>query len=286
MNDANNVNIENNENKNNKQNKNELNYNKIDFQKCAEKICEGTKNRDMIIAIGKCYVEYEGRAMSKLPLGKRMLMIKGDGSIAIHENRLLRPTNYMMNAKINTEIKDNELIVKATKLKPKEKIKIRFYEIYDIRNYELPETNDIRLFGSEKELNDELMQDLSFLEKGLKPLNQQEVFRKGICDIIAEDSQGRLVVIELKRRKADYNSVMQLKRYMQQVSKLKAINTRGILLAPEIGKNARELLEANGMEFFSYEFEIKDNAQNESKSNIKGINKTQKTLGEIFGINK
>ena len=66
------------------------------------------------------------------------------------------------------------------------------------------------------------MNDLSFLEPGLKPLNQQQVFRKGICDIIAEDARGKLVVIELKRRKADFNSVMQLKRYMQQVEKMNA----------------------------------------------------------------
>ena len=65
------------------------------------------------------------------------------------------------------------------------------------------------------------MQDLSFLEPGLKPLNQEEVFRKGVVDILAEDAKGRLVVIELKRRQADYNAVMQLQRYMKQVEKIK-----------------------------------------------------------------
>ena len=132
--------------------------------------------------------------------------------------------------------------------------------------------------GSERELSDELMQDLSFLEPGLKPLNKEEVFRKGIIDILAEDSQKRLVIIEVKRRQADYNAVMQLKRYMQQVEKIKGKETRGILVAPSIGKNAYELLQRNNCEFFNFEFEIGN-----PKAKIKGLQKKQETLDKFFG---
>jgi endonuclease len=247
------------------------------IENAQKKILDAIKQSNMCIVVGECYVEYEGRASSKLPKGKRMLLIKGDSSLAIHENRLIRPTNYMMGAKIACTLINNEaLLVCAKKIKPKEKIEAWFYNIEDVINFDVPKTNDLRLVGSEKELNDALMDDLNFLEPGLKPINQQQVFRKGICDIIAEDSKGRLVVIELKRRQADYGAVTQLKRYMEQIEKIKGIETRGILLAPDIRKSARELLEGYGLEYFSYDFEIGE------RSKIKGIGKGQKKIGECF----
>jgi hypothetical protein len=121
------------------------------------------------------------------------------------------------------------------------------------------------------------MQDLSFLEPGLKPLNQEEVFRKGVVDILAEDAEGNIVVVEVKRRQADYNSVMQLKRYVQQVCKIKGKNCRGLLVAPSIGKNAYELLERNDLEFYNFEFEIGN-----PKSKIKGVQKKQSTIDKFF----
>lgn len=248
----------------------------MQLKEACEKINNALKNQEMCIIIGECFVEYQGRATSKLPKGKRLVLIKSDKSISIHENRLIRPTNYMMNAitscnliKINNK---NELEIISKRLKPKEIIKTNFYSIIDVHKYDLPMSNDLRLSGSEKELNDALMDDLNFLEEGLKPINQQQVFRKGICDIIAEDKEGRFVVIELKRRQADYSAVTQLKRYTEHVEKMKGIKTRGILLAPEIRKSALELLKSYGLEYFSYDFEIKE------RSEIKGIGKSQQKL--------
>ncbi len=248
----------------------------MNLNSAVDKINLAIKNQEMCIIIGDCFVEYQGRAHSKLLKGKRLVILKSDRSISIHENRLVRPTNYMMDAItsckfIQTE-NEQKIELVSKRLKPKEIIKTTFYQIDDVNNYNLPMSNDLRLSGSEKELNTALMDDLSFLEAGLRPINQQQVFRKGICDIIAEDSEGRFVVIELKRRKADYAAVTQLKRYIEQIEKMKGIKTRGILLAPEIRKSAFELLQSYGLEYFSYDFEIGE------RSEIKGIGKSQQKL--------
>ncbi|MDO8624847.1 MAG: endonuclease NucS [Candidatus Diapherotrites archaeon] len=250
----------------------------MDFISVKQRIDSAVAAKHLTNLVGTCYVEYWGRAASKLPKGKRLLMIKGDGSVALHQNRLLRPTNYMMGSGINCEIVDNTLIITASKNKPKETLKVIFYDIDDLQSYEMNETNDLRLFGSERELSDQLMQDLSFLEPGLKPLNQEEVLRKGLVDILAQDAQGKLVVIELKRRTADFNAVQQLKRYMDQVQNLKGIKTRGLLVAPDIRKNARELLEKYGLEFFTLDFEISN-----PLAKIKGIQNKQQTINRFFG---
>ena len=250
----------------------------MDLNLVKERITTAVCAKHLVTIVGINAVEYWGRAASKLPKGKRLLMLKGDGSVAIHQNRLLRPTNYMMNASIGCELSDNTLIVTASKTKPKETLKVVFYGIDDLQSYEMNEATDLTLFGSERELSDSLMQDLSFLEPGLKPLNQEEVLRKGLVDILAQDSQGRLVVIELKRRQADFNAVQQLKRYMDQVQNLKGIQTRGLLVAPDIRKNARELLERYGLEFFVLDFEVSN-----PSAKIKGIQKKQSTIDRFLG---
>lgn len=250
----------------------------MNLHEAKEKILFSIKNKHMCIIIGDFEVKYIGRASSTLPIGKRMMLIKSDSSVSIHENRLIRPTNYMMNAIISCEeentTSEKRLILTAKKLKPRETITIIFNSIDDIHSYDLPKSNDLRLIGSEKELNEALMDDLSFLEKGLKPINQQQYFRKGICDIVAEDEKGRMVVIELKRRQADYASVTQLKRYADEIKKMKGVKTRGILLAPSIRKTALDLLKSYDLEFFSYDFEIGE------RSKIKGIGKSQMKLNE------
>ncbi len=249
----------------------------MEFGQAIKQIDEGIKSKGMLMVVGNCYVEYFGRAASKLPKGKRLLLIKGDNSFAIHQNRLLRPTNYMMNARIHFEQIDGALLISAKKNNPKEEIKVFFYRIDAIHSHKMGEPSDLRLFGSERELSKQLMQDLSFIEPGLRPLKQEDHFRKGIVDIIAEDAQGNLVVIEVKRRQADFNAVQQLERYMKQVAKMKNKKTRGLLLAPEITKTATELLESYGLEFFKFEFEIGN-----PSTKIKGVQKKQPTLSEYM----
>ena len=58
-----------------------------------QKIDQSINSGRMLIVVGECFVQYQGRAGSKLPKGKRMLLVKGDKSFAIHQNTKLRPVN-------------------------------------------------------------------------------------------------------------------------------------------------------------------------------------------------
>ncbi|MDO8647628.1 MAG: endonuclease NucS [Candidatus Diapherotrites archaeon] len=231
------------------------------------------RQKQLCMVIGNCKAEYWGRAASKLSEGDRMLLIKGDGSFAIHQNKLLRPVNYMMSASMKTSQENGQLVVLAEKLKPKESLKVFFSSIDFCQCFEMHDIHDVRLFGSEKQLQELLGDDLSFIEPGLTPLKREAHFEQGFADIIAEDSKGRICLIEVKRRKASLDAVSQLHRYQQKMKNLKNKEVRALLLAPEITENAKLLADNYGIEFFKLDFEISN-----PSAKIKGIEKKQTTL--------
>ncbi len=252
----------------------------MDLSTACEQIKEGISRKHLVTVFGDCRVDYVGRATSTLKHGKRFILIKGDDSISIHQNRLVRPTNYMVKTKISIENTGEIATLIAKKLKPRETLTIEFLDIHDVKSYPMEISDDLRLSGSEKDLNDLLMNDLSMIEPGLKPLNQQEHFKTGIADIVAEDKNGNLVVIELKRRQADYASVTQLHRYMKHVEKIKNKKTRGILLAPDIRSNAKKLLEELGLEYAKLDFILKPSSP--EKAEITGLQKKQTTINKFL----
>ena len=185
----------------------------------------------------------------------------------------------MINCSFYTQLNDSQLIVYAEKKSPKERITV-YMDSVDLVHVEEMENNheaDIRLIGSEKQLSDQLMQDLSFIEKGLIPLKQEDAVRKGKIDIIAEDQKGRIVVIEVKRRTAEFEAVMQLERYVKDMKRIKSKETRGILIAPDIRPKAREMLEKAGLEFAKFDFDV-----TAPTAQIKGLQKKQQTLFNVI----
>ncbi len=253
----------------------------MDLTQARKEIAEAIHHQDLLMVIGDCHVEYQGRAASKLPLGKRLCLIKGDGSFGIHQNRKLRPVNYMMNAALASEVKEGLLVITARKPKPKEEIKAYFHTVEGLHRYAMDDPSDLMLVGSERELSAQLMNDLSFIEEGLKPIKSEVPSRNGTMDIVGEDAQGRLVVIEVKRRQADFDAVTQLERYMKKVAKMKGRETRGILVAPGISRNALELLEQYGLEYYKFEFDV-----DQPRVSIKGVQKKQPTLKEFISHSK
>lgn len=254
----------------------------MQLEQAKERLDAALARKDLIMLVGDCTVKYQGRAASDLQNGSRLLLIKGDGSFAIHQNRLLRPTNYLMSSQWSTKLEEGKLSITATKRTPKEVLTVclNTVEMLTIHAMEDRES-DFKLVGTEKELNDQLMGDLEVLEKGLRPLKQEDVLRKGFVDILAEDKDGNLVIIELKRKQADYNAVMQLQRYVNELRKIKNKKVRGIIVAPSIGRPALELLKNNGNEYYPFEFDV-----TQPRATIKGIDTKQRTIFQALNDNQ
>ena len=233
----------------------------------------------MAILVGRCRVKYEGRAASKLSEGDRVLIIKKDGTFLVHQSKGMAAINYQgPGASISSSIEGGELKVSAYRKKadsPKEQIDVSFPEVYFAHAFDLKDDSKLKLFGSERQLSDLLMQDLGLIESGMTPLQQESGLRKGTIDILAEDSKGRLVVIEVKRRQAELAAVSQLSRYVSEVSMRKGRTVRGIICAPEISSSANKMLEQMGLEYFKLDYVIGN-----PSAKIRGLQKKQKVLDE------
>lgn len=233
----------------------------------------------LAVLVGRCKVAYEGRAASKLSEGDRLLVIKPDGTFLVHQNKGMAAINYQgPGTAVSTKLDDTELVLTAENTRPKikEKIEVRFYEVYSAESFALKDDSELKVFGSERELAELLMQDLHLIEKGLVPLKQESEVRRGTIDILAEDLRKRLVIIEVKRRTAGLDAVTQLARYVDELSKRKDRQTRGILCAPEVTPNALKMLEHEGLEFFKLDYKIEN-----PSAKIMGLQKKQKMLQEF-----
>jgi len=259
----------------------------MEFSDAAKVVEQARSSGKMAVVVGRCGVKYEGRAASKISEGDRMLIIKSDGSFLVHQATKMAAINYQgpgsaVSCKVDDENK--ELIIasarpvkNAAKNKPKitEKIEVHFSRVDFADSFGLKDDEQLRVFGSERQLSDLLMQDLNLIEPGLRPLKKESALGKGIVDVFAEDEKGRLVIIEVKRRSAQLDAVSQLGRYVDEVRQRKGKEVRGILVAPSASGSAMKMLEKAGLEFFRLDYEIGN-----PSAKIRGLQKKQKILGE------
>lgn len=250
------------------------------FAKGKEVVESALSAGNTAILVGRCRVQYEGRAASKLSEGDRLLIIKGDGTFLVHQSKKMAAINYQgPGAVVSAEIGlDGKLVVTARRKLPnglREEIHVKFDELVSAQSFALKDDADLKVFGSERELSDLLMEDLTIIEDGLKPLQKESAVRKGTIDILAEDFRGRIVVIEVKRRTAGLDAVTQLARYVEELGHRKDKQVRGILVAPEITPNSLKMLEKQGLEFFRLDYSVGN-----PSATIVGLQKKQKILGD------
>lgn len=254
-----------------------MNLAMMEFESARQLVTEGFRARHLVAIFGSCSVVFEGRATSVLENGDRLVLIKGDQSIGVHQNKLVRPINYLVNAQVSAQVVGNELVVRGQRGKPIESLTISFDKVMDVKVFPIESEGKLELAGSEKHLQELLAQDLSFIEPGLKPMIR-EAQMHGYADIIAVDKNGCLVIVEVKRRRAGLDAVSQLHRYREKLQKLKNTTIRGLLIAPGITESAKTLLDNYGMQYHELSFEVK-----EQKTGILGLEKSQTSLLQHFG---
>lgn len=106
----------------------------------------------------------------------------------------------------------------------------------------LRERREGKQFEVERHLQDELRREISQLEAGLEIVDggSERSVESGFIDILAKDSSGALVVIELKSGLAKRETIGQVVGYMGDlISDEPETSVRGMIVAAEFDKSCR-----------------------------------------------
>lgn len=233
-----------------------------DCNEAYDLIAEALRKKASIIIYTNCKVLYEGRALSELDWGERIILIKPDGAFLIHQEKKVEPVNWQPpKSKTRAFIKDNHLFLESHRRTPQELLTVELDNIQFISYAILEDYEELEQAGYEKDMGDMIMENPHLIEEGFKPTSREYSVEHGFIDILGKDKDNNLMILELKSRKIGVSAVKQIKRYisdfdestnkeLQQI-KVEKKKIRGILVAPTIDDDAREMIDEEGIEFVS-----------------------------------
>ncbi len=214
--------------------------------------------KTLLQLIGTCTVDYQGRAKSYLDWGDRVVIIKQDGNLMVHQPVLREPINWQPAGSITEyKVKDECLYLKSRHRKPPEKMIITFKTIFACIICSLKDNSQLKIAGMEADVVNHIIQDPSCVEQGLRIHKQEKQVNSGMIDLFAYDCEHRPVVIEVKRSLATISNVHQLRMYVNDIQcESDKAKVRGILCAPRIPDMVKNLLLEYNLEWKEVEHEI------------------------------
>jgi RecB family endonuclease NucS len=198
----------------------------------AEEILSEYLRREFTVQVnGLCSVNYQGRAKSKLDRGERIVIKKQDSALLVHGPENYQPKNWQPEVdEFNVEIdeENQHLILKASRSSPEEIVEIRFEEIDFVSVSQLVDKSELKIAGHEVDIHEAIEDEPEIVEEELKVIERERETPAGFIDVFARDSSDNYVVIEVKRN-PDYNTVLQLNRYVEEIEDEFRGDIRGIL---------------------------------------------------------
>ena len=225
----------------------------MNLQDYATLLGDAIKRNETIVLGCTCSIRYSGRAESYLGPGDRVVIIKNDKAILVHQPTGNQPINYMKpNTSHSAVMEDGKLVLKSKNLPMKEFLDINIDRIHFYNSHKLEDSQTITVAGTEEDMSNMLYSNPEMIENGFKPVSREEQTKYGFIDVFGTDKNGVLTIVECKRYCADLSAVTQLRRYVEKMMVSKGITkVRGILAAPKITENAEKMLEDWGFSFKS-----------------------------------
>ena len=208
-------------------------------------------DKTMLLLIGDCMIDYRGRARSFLDWGARVIMIKQDGAVLVHQPIMREPVNWQPSgSKTEFNVKDSHLILRSRHKRPPEKMKITFRNINLLGVASLRDKAKLIISGMEDDVVNEIITNPNVVEEGLRISKREKHVKSGMIDLFGYDKNHVPVVIEVKRSLANISAVHQLRMYVNDIKKdVNEANVRGILCAPRVPDMVKKLLSDYGLEW-------------------------------------
>jgi RecB family endonuclease NucS len=206
------------------------------------------------ILIARCEIAYHGRAITRLGAGDRVILYKTDGSLCDHADKGYKPLNYMPGP---TTVSQDGDVIRVYRPASDESLVIVLHEVFEDSVLDLVDEALLERDGAERQIHVLLERAPETIEAGLAVLERERFTDTGPIDLFCRDSDGRTVVVEVKRTRAVAAHVEQLTRYCERVDLDPAhAPCRGILVAPEIAPQARVMCEARGYVFVELDYDV------------------------------
>lgn len=195
--------------------------------------------------MAECSIDYEGRAASRAGRAYRLIIIKQDGTVLVHEAVGREPLNWQPKAAVRAWSDEGIAYVEAVRSRPKERLLIKLYPPIMVMAARLGQKG-LELFGSESDMVEVIAADPGIIEEGAKLVTKEARTPYGRADIILRGRDGALIVVEVKRSRADVPAVYQLMRYVEYFQGL-GFEVRGYLASPSVTPAAAKALGKAGL---------------------------------------
>ncbi len=197
------------------------------------------------VIVARCSVTYEGRLGARLAEAVRLVMLKADGSVAVHSDaKAYKPLNWMT-PPCHIRIGPDEIVAETPK---GERLVIELHEVLHDHAVELGEDPGLEKDGVEAELQQLIEMRVQALRDDLTLVRREYPTDIGPVDFLCRDGAGRAVVVEVKRV-GEIAGVDQLLRYQERLDlDSRLAPTVGMFVATRIKPQAKVYAESRGVE--------------------------------------
>jgi hypothetical protein len=197
------------------------------------------------LLVARCEVRYTGRLTAILPEAVRLLILKADGSVLVHDDvGGYKPLNWMTGPTVVEELGDTIVVRKA---KAEDVLEIRLVEILSDVAHDMGESAALQKDGVERDLQALVAAAPSALGEELTLIKREWPTEVGPVDLMCKDDEGEWVAVEIKRI-GTIEAVEQLTRYLDFIRADSAkAGCRGVLAAQTIKPQAIALAESRNI---------------------------------------
>jgi len=209
------------------------------------------------LVIADCAAHYTGRLSAHLPLARRLLVVKADGSVLLHsDGGSYKPLNWMSPpcTLVVSEPDADDAAAGVTAVwdvqhaKSDDHLRIEIHEVVLDTTADLGVDPGLVKEGVEAHLQALLAEQIELLGPGHTLVRREYMTAIGPVDILARDPRGGSVAVEIKRR-GEIDGVEQLTRYLDLLNRDPLIApVRGVFAAQQIKPQARVLATDRGIE--------------------------------------
>ncbi len=202
----------------------------------------------MRLVVAQCQVDYVGRLSAHLPMARRLLLLKADGSVSVHaDDRAYKPLNWMTPPCSLVESDEDGQTVWEVTNKAGERLIIRIDGIEHDWSGQFGQDPGLIKDGVEAHLQELLAEQVNTFGQGWTLVRREYPTAIGPVDLLCRDDTGAAVAVEVKRR-GEIDGVEQLTRYLELLNRDPLLApVSGVFVAQEIKPQARTLATDRGI---------------------------------------